>query len=49
MNKEELIKDLKILQARHQKLLGAIEYIMSKIGELDRLEKLEEKEIKKEE
>lgn len=48
MNKKELIKDLQILQARHNKILGAIEYIMGKIGEFDKLEKLEEEEIKKE-
>ena len=47
MNKEELIKDLKILQARHNKILGAIEYIMGKIQELDKVEKLPE-ESKKE-
>ena len=44
MDKEELIKDLKILQARHQKILGAIEYIMGKIKELDMVKKLEEEE-----
>lgn len=41
MNKEELIKDLQILQARQNKIIGAIEYIVGKIQELDKLEKEE--------
>jgi hypothetical protein len=49
MNKEELLKDLAVLQQRHQKLLGAIEYIISKIQEFDKLEELKKEDIKKSE
>ena len=48
MNKEEWIADLVILQNQQKNIAGAINYIVGKIRELDRLEseKLEKKEAK---
>lgn len=45
MNKEDLLKDLTILQQRHHKILGAIEYILGKIGDIEILENEEKNDM----
>ena len=48
MNKQEWMNDLVNLQGQQKNIAGAINYIIGKIRELDRLEseKLEKKEAK---
>jgi len=48
MNKQELMKDLIELQSRQKYIEGAIQYIVGKIQEIDRLEEIKKLEEVKE-
>lgn len=46
MNKQEWINDLITLQSQRKNIDGAINYILNKIKEIDRLAKIEEENKK---